>query len=243
MFKSKIQKITKEPIVRFSGNAVILPADLQEESDACWQVLLDSGRKYFNGEVFTVHKIIKDNANNVAEIIVNKTNYAHFIYDRRTEKDLGLYKVKTVFSSGVVLSSDNKIIFGRMGKHTSWAGRWQFAGGGLEDEDRQGNIFNMKHSVIKELKEELGIDAGDVQRVKKNEIVYCDIGINDNIAIIYQVRLNETSDSFMKKYQVFTQSLKREGKTPEFDKVTLLNRDKSDIEKFLKNNSNNLCLQ
>lgn len=244
MREAIIQNITKQPIVRFSGNSVALPADLQKKVDAHWWVLLDSGRKYFNGEVFTVDKIIKDVANNIVEIIVNKTNYAHFLYsyNKKIEQDQypEQYKVKPVFGCSLILLANNKIIFGRMGEHTSQAGIYQLSGGGLEDNDLKGNIFDIKRSVQKEVAEELGININDNGRIKEFIFSNLKIGRDGSVAIVYTIILNETSGVFMKKYGEFTKNLEKEGQTPEFNKIVELKRSKECINKFLTDSNKNL---
>ncbi len=232
----KLQKITKEPRVIFDGISVNLPNALQKKINKYWDKLASEGRQYFNGEIFSLKKI-KEKKDGI-KILMLRTSFAHYLYARKSEKDLGVYSLKTVFSSCLIITNDEKILLGKMGKHTSLAGRYQLIGGGLDDNDLKDNIFDMKHSAIKELNEELGIDAGNKHIVRKMKIAYLKTGGNNNIAIIYKVMLNKTADEFFKYYKKFEKRLQAKNELPEFAEVIALPMEKMSIENFISKNKN-----
>ncbi len=230
----------KEAIVKFDGREISLPGDLQDKIIGHWEVQIESGRKYFNGKVFALSEI--NRIDEVVEIIVQKTNFAHFLYNRKVDSELGKYNVYTVFSSALVITKDNKMIVGSMGEHTARAGILQLPGGKLEDGDSdKNNIFDMKHSMQKELIEELGIDSGDNDRVEQIKFHCIKKGSNGNIVVVYSVKLKETSEEFLQKYNSFTQKLKENGELPEFEKIIHIKQNKKDIEKFIKINEEKLA--
>ena len=239
MSKRIIEKITKEPTVCFNSELVFLPTDLQKKIDDHWKELLRSGRKYFNGEVFSLTKL--EQKNSKISITVQKTNFAHFLYTRNTERKLGKYRLRTVFASCLIITSDNKIILGKMGEHTSLAGRYQLVGGGLDDNDLKGDIFDMKHSAVKELGEELGINASNKDIVRKFKVAYLKTGGSENVAIIYRVELNKTAEEMLKYYKKFEKDLKKKGETPEFSEVIALPQNRKDVEKFINDNKDTIA--
>ncbi len=230
----KLQKITQEPIVRFNGELIFLPTDLQKKIEENWQKLLEGGRKYFNGEVFRFYKM--ENKENKIIITLQKTDFKHFLYAYNANRGLGKYNLKTVFSSCLILTKDNKIIFGKMGEHTSLAGRYQLVGGGLDSNDLKDNIFDMKHSAIKELGEELGIDADDKSTVESFKPIYLKTGGNGDVAVIYKVLLNKIGEEVLEEYEKFTEKLKQENKLPEFSEIVVLPKNKKEVEKFINKN-------
>lgn len=226
--------------VIFSGERVVLPKELQYKVDKYWSKQLEAGREYFNGEVFTLDKIITDK--DVTKIIVKETTFAHFLYNRSINGGLGKYEVKTVFATGLVMTSDNKIVLGKMAKHTSRAGKVQLSGGGLEKGDLGENgIFNMKHSVRKEVNEELGLNCQDKQRVK-NFNYYCTVaGDGENVAIVYKIQLLEKADDFLQRYNKFLNELKNKKEKAEFENIIFLNRNSNDTKFFIEKNRLNFA--
>jgi len=239
MSKVIIQKIKKEPVVRFNGNLIFLPTKLQREINKYWKKCLDSGKEYFNGELYMVTQIKETSQN--SEIIVQKTNFAHWLYARNTINDLGKYNLVTVFSSGLVITKDNKIVFGKMGEQASTARKYQLSGGGLNDDDLQEDIFDMKYSIERELIEELGLNINDKSRVQGCEVAYLKTGGNGNVAIIYEIKLNETAEEFLKKYNDFAEKLKEKNETPEFSEIVILPNEKIEIEKFINQNKDKMA--
>ncbi len=239
MPKLTIQKISEEPMVRFSGEEMVLPTKLQKKIEAHWEELLDSGREYFNGEVFNFQKL--ERKNNKISVIMERTNFAHFLYTRNIERKLGKYKLRTVFSACLILTKDNKIIFGKMGEHTSLAGRYQLVGGGLDNNDLEENIFDMKHSATKELGEELGVDASDRNVVKKFKVAYLKTGGSEDVAIIYKVIFKKTTQEFLEYYKKFAKDLQENGETPEFSEVVALAQNKKAVEEFIGENKDKMA--
>jgi 8-oxo-dGTP pyrophosphatase MutT (NUDIX family) len=174
------------------------------------------------------------------KINVVRTSFAHFLYNRKIDDNLGKYNINTVFSSGLVITKDDKIILGKMGKHTSRAGILQFSGGGLENGDlREDGIFDMRHSLEKEIKEELGIDLRDKKRIKQTKFYCTKVGGNGNIAIIYRVDLEETIDEFKQRYNLFVTNLQK-NKKAEFDEIVAVSKDRKIIEEFIDKNINKM---
>jgi len=222
--------LTKKLIVRFSDKTVDLPQDIQKKIDAYWDELLQSGKTYKRGEVFTVTR--KESFDDRLEILVEKTDYAHYLYCQNVDT-LGEYGVHIIHTAVLIETQDKKTIFGKMGEHTSRAGIYQLCGGGIDNDDLRDGIFDFEHNITKELQEELGIDVNDKQRVKTFELAYLkEGGPTDKMTVIYRVILNETSEQFMVRYNAFVQQLQTNGETEEFGELVALDMNKASFDNF-----------
>ena len=94
-------------------------------------------------------------------------------------------------ASGIILK-DNKILIGLRSKKDQGGGLWEFPGGKIELEE------SGKNAVIRELKEELGINASVKQKVmqyvhRHKNILY-DISFFEIISFIGEVKMNVHDD-------------------------------------------------
>lgn len=234
-----ISPLTKKLVVRFSGKRVVLPAEIQQKIDAYWNKLMVSGKTYTRGEVFTVTR--KEAFENRIEVLVEKTDYAHNLYSQNIG-GLGEHGVCIIHTAALVETADRKTIFGKMGSHTARAEIYQLCGGGIDNDDLRGDVFDFDHNIQKELREELGIDVGDKQRIKAFELAYFkEGGPADKMTVVYRVVLNETSEEFMKKYNSFVSRLQENGEVPEFDEIVVLDENSKALIDFLRQPGISLC--
>lgn len=221
----------KDITVRFSNKEVALPSGIQSKIDEYWNGLIASGKPYKRGEVFTV--TCKEIVGDAISILVEKTNYAHYLYCQNIEP-LGEYGVHIIHTAALVETSDGYYIFGEMGPQTSRHGIIQLCGGGIDNDDLKGEYFDFKHNITKELQEELGIDVEDTSRVAYFDEAYLkEGGPTDKMTVVFRVVLHETKDRFLRKYGNFVEELKVKGDEPEFGKILALKKDTQEIMDFL----------
>lgn len=220
----------KEIIVRFSNKEVQLPEAIQARIDAYWEEVIASGKTYKRGEVFTVtHKEV---TGDVVNILVEKTDYAHYLYCQNKEF-LDENNVHIIHTAVLVETSDGYSIFGEMGPQTSRHGIIQLCGGGIDNDDLEGEYFDFKHNITKELQEELGIDVSDISRVTYFDEAYLkEGGPTDKMTVIFKVVLSETKEEFLEKYNFFVEHLRKNNEDPEFGKIIALKKDKQEITGF-----------
>lgn len=234
----QISQLNKKLIVRFSNESVNLPVEWQEKVDEYWQSLIDSGKTYTRGEVFTVTKNKEDN--DAHNILVEKSDYAHYLYCQNIDPYMGGHGIRVIFTSCLVETSDNKTIFGRMGDHTARAEIYQLAGGGIDSSDIKDGVFDFKGNISKELLEEFDIDVHDNSRVNNLDVVYIKQGgKTKKIAVVFRITLNETSEEFLEKYKFSVQNLKQKNGKAEFGDIVVLEKSKDEIEQFFKKNREN----
>ncbi len=226
--------LTKKLVVRYSNQQAVLPLDIQQKIDVYWNELIQNGKSYKRGEVFTVTK--KEKSEDHIEILVEKTDYAHYLYSQDVG-DLGECNVRIIHTAALVVSADGKVIFGEMGDQTSRAGVIQLCGGGIDNDDLRGDIFDFEYNITKELQEELGIDVTDVNRVAELKCAYFkEGGPTDKMTVVYRVELTETAEEFVRKYETFVKKLSKKRKQSEFGKIITLSLIKADIASFFQKN-------
>jgi 8-oxo-dGTP pyrophosphatase MutT (NUDIX family) len=228
----KISKLTKDLVVRFSGKAVALPENVQRDIDRYWNGLMAVGRPYRRGEVFTVTR--KEETEGVIEVLVEGTDYAHYLYSQNVG-GLGEYATRVIHTSALAFSSDGYVIFGEMGKQTSQAGIFQCCGGGIDNDDLRGDVFDFDHNIAKELREELGIDVSDTERVVGfGKAYFKEGGPRDAMTVVYRVDLAETAEEFMRRYQAFVDDLLAQGELPEFGELVVLSFERNAFGEFFE---------
>ena len=225
-----ITPITKHLSVRFSNRSVQLPRAVQEKVDAYWDAQIVSGKCYTRGEVFTVtQKSVSDEEIN---ILVEKTDYAHYLYCQNVD-NLGSGGVHIIHTAALVETADDYYIVGVMGPQTARSGIIQLCGGGIDNGDLRGDVFDLTHNIAKELSEELDIDVADTSRVALfEEAFFKEGGPTDKMTVVYRVVLNDTRDAFFKKYTRFVERLTARGALPEFGEVIALKKNKKDSARF-----------
>lgn len=230
MKEFKVTPINKNLSVRFSNKSVQLPRSTQKKIDAYWDEEIASGKKYKRGEVFTV--VQKSVTGNAIDILVEKTDYAHYLYCQNVQ-NLGGDGVHIIHTAVLVETSDEYYIFGEMGAHTARAGIHQLCGGGIDNDDLRDDHFDFTHNVTKELYEELGIDVSNKSRVIDfGEAFFKEGGPTDKMTVVYRTVLNETKDDFLVKYNQFVDKLRVRNELPEFEKIVALKKDRDKIREF-----------
>jgi 8-oxo-dGTP pyrophosphatase MutT (NUDIX family) len=167
------------------------------------------------------------------EVIVSRTDFAHNLFCRDVRSPEG-YGIRIIHTAALVETSDGKVIFGKMGKHTANAGRYQLCGGGIDDHDIRDGVFDLDHNTKKELREELGIDADDAGLVSSFAPAYFkEGGPRENMSVIYQVTLGETAAEYAKRYDAFAEGLRKAGEDPEFGEIVAFDRNSDELLVFL----------
>lgn len=231
MKPSKITPITKDIIIRFEGKKVALPIELQAKIDEHWQTLINANPRLFNGESFTIVDLQETDAGMQLELA--QTDYAHSLYSDAHD-DLGDYAVRVIHTAGLIITSDNKLIFGAMNQYTSRPGAIVCSGGGLDLGDVRDGVIDIEHSTAHELREELGLDIYDSTRVKTFHPAYLKSdGPSGKMSLVYEVRLTQNSSDFMQAYSAFTKELLAKAEEPEFEQLFAIDNTPLAVEEFL----------
>jgi hypothetical protein len=224
--------------IHFAGKKVQLPADVAHKVSEHWQQIIQAKPLMHNGEVFTVTGV-KDGAGGL-QVELAETDYAHYMYSHQ-KGGLAGHTVRIIHSAVLVITADNKLIFGAMGDHTSRPGAIQCCGGGLDHNDITDGCADMEHNAVNELREELGVDANDNDRVSNFTPAYLKFGgPTGKMTVIYTLQLRQNSEDFLKAYHAFAAQLKAAGEEPEFGKIFVLDKDRQAIGRFISDHAGKL---
>ncbi len=173
--------------VYYTNEKNSLPEEYSEKVKRHWGNLLSSGKKFFNGDVFTINNIVV--SENGIKILVGLTDYAHFLYTIHKNK----YEdtdCRVIHTSVLIQTSDNKFAIGEMNEDTAFPFKLQFIGGGIDKDDIKGDIIDLEHNIKKEVLEELGIKVENKSIVKSLKPCYLKSGGESNfLSAIFKMEL------------------------------------------------------
>lgn len=236
MNKVVIKSLPKEFRLIFNGQKVVLPAGLRQKIDTYWQKLILQKPQLKNGEVFTVTSLDSDYRN----IELAETDYAHYLYSQRVG-GLGDYTVRIIHPAALVITSDNKLVLGEMGDHTSMPGIIQCCGGGIDHNDLEGNVVNIRHAMRRELMEELNIDVNNTDNIKSFAPAYLKIGGSKNkMTVAFLLHTNQTSSQIKDGFDSLGEKLRSQGKDSEFKKILVIDADRQSVETFIQAHGSSL---
>jgi hypothetical protein len=232
-------RIFDKPLdVRLTGNSISLPQELKAKIESYWQGLLEKNPKLRNGEVFTVNSVKEDVE--AIRIRLDETNYAHYLYSRQIG-DLGEYTVRIIHPAALVISSDNRMIFGSMGLQTAIPHIIQCCGGGI---DRRAvgldGVIAIDDTMNSELMEELGFMLDDKRIISMAPSYLKFGGPTGKMTLVYVVKLNITSEQYKQDYMTFIQSLKLKGEDPEFAEIFCIDKDATKVDTFINQHKDRL---
>lgn len=225
----KLTPLTKKVEVKYTQTMVQLSSKRKWEIEEFWTQANQDG-SFHRGESFHVDDVTEDE--NAFRFMLKQTDYAHYLHTVRNEiKDEEGCRI--VFGAGLVETKDAKFVFGEMADHTAYPGRLQFTGGGLSWEDLNGNDFDMKRSVLREMQEELGVKPHHVENCTPMYVKSG--GTYGSFAILYHIKLHILEKELKTIYKDFVEALDRKGERPEFQHVIFLENNKEAINHFLEN--------
>lgn len=228
----KIQPIKKSVNIRVSGNKVVLPEPLRQKIDQHWQQLVKDNPRLHNGESFTV--VAVDESEDKLDIELAETDYAHYLYSHQVG-GLGEFTVRIIHSATLVITAEDKMIFGAMGRHTSRPGNIQCCGGGIDHNDIVDGIVDIEHNTVKELAEELGLNPYDRKLVNEFSPAYLKTGgPTGKMTLAYILHIKLSGSQFLEQYDEFVKKLKSDGQEPEFGQIFCIDINKKTVEDFIE---------
>ena len=208
----------KLEIVKEEEN-VFLPQKLQKEIKSFWEKQVEANPHLFNGEVWSVSRF--EELDEKIRITIQKTNYAHYLYDERVglKGNLGCYNL----NGGILLeTSDGKYILGEMDETTSYPKGLQISGGNLDQNDiKENGKVDLIKNIARELKEELNLDLFDNKLIKKYKMKYMEIpeGKRHSYAPMVKGFLEMTERDMKEHYRKYKEYLKENNQEVEFSKL------------------------
>ncbi|SEN03516.1 NUDIX domain-containing protein [Lihuaxuella thermophila] len=231
------QKVTilsapKRIQVWVKDETVDLPLPIQEQIDHYWNTVNRDQERFTRGTIYTVSRM--ESNPDFLNVELVKTDYAHYLYTNRKSLPEA-YACQVIYSAVMLVTQDEQVLIGEMGTDTAHPGRLQFPGGSVDPRDVYGNRVDLRESVIRECREEIGFDLKNRQLVGSFDPKYVKLGGPfRSIAVIYKANLRLTSRELQELYAKHVQSLLSAGETPEFTSLTFVSTDPEAVRKFCR---------
>lgn len=226
-----------ENLIHYRDLKIELPSDVRLQIKESWEAYI-SQNKTTNGELFTLEAMqLKED---ILHFYVNKTTYDHYIYSRKHNFD-GKYICRSLAANILPLTSDHYYVLGVMADWTSLANKIKFIGGALSKEDLCEDILDPFKCVIRETKEELGIDASDEKLVLNLEPTYF---VTRNklsfINTLFFADLSISSQDVLALFRRFKSQLQNENKAVELKSIIFLENQPDKIKSFIEKNKDRM---
>lgn len=232
-----IYKFNNNVKIGYSGEKITLPKDYSDAVEAHWNSLLKSGKKFFRGEVFTIKNISCQGEK--VFIDVKMTDYAHFLYTLHRNEFNG-NDCRVIYTSVLIETSDGKFVIGAMRDDTAVPYKLQFVGGGVDKDDINGDVLDLKHNIRKEIAEEVGLDTEDKNIIKDfRPYLLKDGGKTNFLSAIYKLDLCIDEDEFLDRFNRFNKELILKGISPELSSLVFVKADQNSVDNFINIDSRN----
>lgn len=237
MISKLIYKVPEKYKFIYSERNVELPDSINSEIQNNWEELINQGKKYTNGDLYTVSNIKYDN-NHCLIFSFLKTNYAHFLYTLKQNFE-GDNICRSIATSGLFITSDNYYVLGEMAKGTALAGKIKFIGGAISNEDIIDNEFSPLECIKREINEEIGLNLDDKYKVEEIKEDYIITRKNLSfINIYFKIKLKLSSKEITDLFNNYKEDLYKNNIESELESIILIKNEKISIDKFLDENKN-----
>ena len=234
----KFTLLRRVPAIRYFNERIELSESIVTKIEDHWNGLIESGKSFTRGDVFTVKNV--ENIDNNVEIDIVLSDYAHYlatIHGVLEEK----YFCRVVHSSIMIETSDNFLVFGEMNNNTALPGRIQCVGGGITREDLSGNgiLIDMERNASNELVEEVGLSVNNHNQIEKFfPWAIVESGPQKSLGIVYWAKLSINLEQFIEYYKEFEKELNKKGEQPELSKILFIEKDSMNKKEWLNKTGN-----
>ena len=218
-------KLDKELEIIKAEKDIELPQNIAEKIENFWKKQVEENPHLFNGEVWSVTNF--EELEDKFRVTVQKTNYAHYLYDERVglEGNLGCYNL----NGGILLETlDKKYIVGEMDKTTSYPKGLQIPGGNLDQNDiKENGTVDLIGNIARELKEELNLDLFDRSIIQSYKMQYMELpeGRRHSYSPKLKGFLKMTSEEMKEYYEKYKLYLKETNQEVEFTKLHFIDKE------------------
>ena len=137
-----------------------LPPALEAEVSAIWMDEQSRRPSLFNGRVFCADRIAPD------RITGHWTEYRRVLAQMRRPELFDRLRVRSLAVNGLLECTDGLLLGRRHQDAVYLAGCWQAAPAGAVEARRSGHDLDLTRQLLEELREELGLEAGDIVQLR-----------------------------------------------------------------------------
>ncbi|MER8749011.1 hypothetical protein NKH57_06950 [Mesorhizobium sp. M1050] len=148
-------------------------------------------------------------------------NYSTFLLWRKRRENSG---AEHAYAHAMLVAGDNALVAIRMGPHTVNAGRVYFAAGSFEPLDFRDGLVDVDFNMIREVREETGLDLSGAERGKR----YHALSTNSGTVIFRRYHAKAPADEIARRISAFVAT----EIDPEIEGPVII-RDAADLPKGL----------
>lgn len=179
----------RQAIVRVEEGPLAYDVQHRAGITANWTRELAANPSLFDGSFFLAERAAIDAG--TFRAAYRRTSFATMMHWKRNRTDA---KPWHIFSVGVMVSADNRLIAGQMGATTSAAGRVYFPAGSFDAGDLVGDQVDFDGNAQREVAEETGIDLGSALR--RDAMAYL-VRVERSIAVFRRYYFRQTGDELL----------------------------------------------
>lgn len=127
-----------------------------------WQHEIAANPALFDGMVVLLSQLAYRDSRLIGRC--HAVNYSTFMLWRKRRENSG---VEHAYAHAMLVAGDNALVAIRMGPHTINAGRVYFAAGSFEPIDFRDGLVDVDFNMIREVREETGLDLSGAERGKR----------------------------------------------------------------------------
>lgn len=163
--KSYVVEISKNVVFGITTGRMDYQQEYEEKVDAYWNYLINTGKKFYNGEMYSLVQVLEDE--DCLRFMFGKTDYKHLIYSK--EHDFrNEFHTCTTASIALIETIDGYSVLGKMSNESAFADQFKCIGGALSSDDIIEMQVDINHMFRREILEEMGIDIYDKELCLSN---------------------------------------------------------------------------
>lgn len=217
---SEIVKVNKNVILKFEDREISLPMELKENINEFWNDAIKENPNLYNGQDYVVEEI--NETKEKIEILVVKSNYAHYLYDERIGIEENKYRCCSPWGGILLLTKDNYFVIGEMNPTTSVPYCLQIPGGGIDIADIKDGIIYIDLNIKRELKEEINIDLENIDY--RLEYIEYPSDTRNAYGFIALAKINQSKEELEKHFKEYKEYLIKSELELEFNRLVFLNK-------------------
>ncbi len=222
-------------LFKYNGEKFTLSKKESNNIENYFDFLIKSGKKYTNGDLFAISKLIKKDDGLVFEL--QKTNYAHYLYTREHLEFTN--RCKCIAVSSLCRTIDGFFMLAKMSEDTAFPSMIKCIGGAIDEDDIFDGYFSLENALKRELLEETGIN---LDKIKINNFKNAFISTRnkfDTFNFITIIDLELTKNEVYSIFKKHNDKIK-ENQFVELEDMIFIHDDKESIQKFISNSEDKI---
>ena len=214
-------KVNKTVTLKFEDRKINLPNELKENIEKFWEEAIKRNPNLYNGEDYAVEKVTETEEN--IEMLVVKSNYAHYLYDERIGIEEEKYRCCSPWGGILLITKDDYFVIGEMDTTTSIPYGLQISGGGIDVADIENGTINIEYNIKRELKEELNLNLDDIDY--KIEFIEYPNETRNAYGFIAIGKINQTKAELKRYFEEYKEHLLKNDLEVEFNRLIFLKKE------------------